>query len=68
METIKEETQNRINELSSKLAEHSLLEEYNVSLEMLYYENGYYFPHYQKEFDILFGEFYNELVNLTNDN
>ena len=68
MKTIKETTQNKISAFSSKLAEHALLDEYGVSIDMLYDENGHYFPNWQKEFDLLFDEIYNELLNLLNKN
>jgi len=59
-----EETQNKIVQLSSKLAEHTMMEKHHVSQDMLFDETGNYHPKYQDEFCILYDESYNELINL----
>jgi len=59
-----EETQNKIVQLSSKLAEHTMMEIYHVSQDMLFDENGNYLAKFQDEFCMLYDEYYNELKNL----
>ena len=59
-----EETQNKIVQLSSKLAEHTMMEKHHVSQDMLFDKNGNYLAKFQDEFCMLYDEYYNELKNL----
>jgi len=64
IKTLSEDVNKKIVELSSKLAEHSLMVKHSVSYDMLYSENGNYFTGFQEEFNVCYDEFYNELKNL----
>ena len=61
---INEETQSKMVQLSSKLAEYNLMEKYHVYQDMFFDENGNYFPIFQDEFSVLYDGYYNELEEL----
>jgi len=62
-----EETLNKIIQWSSKLAEHTLMENHHVSQDMLFDEEGNYLAIFQDEFNTLYDEYYNELNNLNDE-
>jgi len=54
----------KIVELSSKLAEYSLMAQHRVSQDTLFDENGNYHAQYQDEFCSLYDEYYDDLITL----